>query len=525
MLGIVALALPLLSQERPLAPQQEVVSPVSVQQSPQLFAALCAAHAGGYESGVPESSLPGLEATIRREIARQGGPAVDALREFYRNHELADPGATLSRYVSYGLVISPPPQFHFVVEQEDIPPDAAALEGFSDLLAAYYREDNIEQLYARIQPLYRRPAAVTESLVADLMLLESGYIRQILKPSADRTFTVYIEPLVGARSNFRIYRGRYELVIDPTRTSSRDEIRHALLHFLLDNLALAHHPPIAGRKAILDVASRAPRLPTQFRDDIEGLADECLVKAVELRIQHLSAVQAQAALSAAEADGFVLIRPMYNALDAYEKGEDNLNAYYATLIQKIDLNAEAKRLARMQFAPADSQLPRPVEAQQVVAPSREVTELEQWLVEGESQLAEKDTRSARATFQRILEKYPNVPRAEYGLAVAVIVDGEVDRGLALLEQVVGELSNPAETTQGTGLGEITPGAKEKSYGPDPNTLAWAHVWLGRIYEHRGRKEQSGLEYRAALAVTGAPEGARAAAEKGLAETGSKGKTP
>ncbi len=521
------LAPPGVPQESPLVPRQEVISPVSVQQSPQLFAALCAARVGGYESGVPEGSSTQLEAAVRREISKQSGPAVDALREFYRNHELEDPGATLSRYVSYGLVISAPPRFQFVVEQEDIPPDAAALEGFTDLLAAYYREDNIEQLYSRVRPLYQRPAGEMERVVADLMLLESGYTRQILRPSAERTFTVYVEPLVGPRSNFRIYRGRYELVIDPTRASAKDETRHALLHFLLDNLALAHHPPLAGRKALLDVASRAPRLPTEYRDDIEALADECLVRAVELRIQHLPAVQAQAALSSAEADGFVLIRPVYNGLEVYEKGEENLNDYYARLIQKIDLNAEARRLAGMQFAPAETQSPQPVEAREAAPPRREVqvSELEEWLVEGESQLAEKDTHSARATFQRVLEKYPNVPRAQYGLAVSVIVDGEVDRGRALLEQVVAELSNPSAATQATGLGEEPSGGAQKGFAPDPGTLAWAHVWLGRIYEQRGRKEQSAVEYRAALAVTGAPPGARAAAERGLAATAPKGKSP
>jgi tetratricopeptide (TPR) repeat protein len=521
---MLSLALPGLTQEHRPTTSAEGVSPFSVQQSPQLFAALCAAHAGGYESGVPESALPMLESAIRREIAKQSGPAVDALREFYRNHELEDPGATLSRYVSFGLVIAPPPKFEFAVEQEEIPPDAAALEGLNPLLSAYYREAQVEQLYARVLPIYERHGRELEGIVSQTALLETGYIRQMLKPSPGHTFTVYTEPLVGSRSNFRIYGGRYALVIDPTRESAKDEIRHAMLHFLLDGMALAHHPPLAGRKQILDLASRAPRLPAEFRGDIEALADECLVKAVELRIQHLPALQSQAALSAAEADGFLLIRPMYSGLEAYEKGEDSLNTYYGQLIQKIDLNAEAKRMASVQFAPADAPLPQPAEARQVI-PRRELSELERWLIEGESQLAEKDTRRARVTFQRVLEKYPDVPRAQYGLAVSVIVDGEVDRGRTLLEQVVNELTNPGTATQGTGLGEEPAGAAPKGYGPDPGTLAWAHVWLGRIYEQRGRKEQAGVEYRAALAVTGAPDGACAAAQRGLGVTATKGKSP
>ena len=495
-----------------------------MQQSPQLFAALCAAHAGGYEAGVPETSLPPLEAAIRREILKQHGPAVDAVRDFYRNHELADPSATISRYVSYGLVISAPPRFDFVVDQDDIPPDAGALEGFTQLLSAYYREAQVEQLYERVKPIYERHAGDAERILGEVTLVETGYVRQILQPSSEHTFTVYTEPLVGARSNFRIYGGRYALVIDPTRESARNDIRHSLLHFLLDPLALAYHPPVAGRKAILDVAARAPRLPVEFQDDIEALTDECLVKAVELRIQHLPAAQAQAALAAAEADGFVLIRAMYSLLESYEKGEDSLNAVYSKMVEKIDLNAEAKRLANFQFAAAGTASEGPAEAH-AVPPRREVSELDRWLAEGESQLAAKDTRLARATFQRVLEKYPDVPRAQYGLAVAVIVDGEVDRGRTLLEQVVNELSNPDAAAQGSTLGGGAGAGDRKAYGPDPRTLAWAHVWLGRIYEERGRREQAGVEYRAALAVDGAPQAARAAAQRGLAATGAKSKSP
>jgi len=502
---------------------REPVSPVSVQQSPQLFATLCAAHIGGYDDGVPESEMSQLQAAVRREIVKAHGPAVETLREFYRNHELADPAASLSRYVSYGLVVGEPPRFEFQLNHEDLPPDVLALEGFAGLLTAYYGEAQLNLLYEQVKPAYAKRAADLERLVGQITLVETGYVRQILQPSAEHTFTVFIEPLVGARSNFRIYGGRYSLVMDPSLPASADEVRHSLLHFLLDSLALAHHPPLAGRKAILDVVARAPRLPGQLREDVEALTDECLVKAVELRIQHLPAAKAQAALDAAEADGLVLVRPIYNGLEAYEKGEDPLSAYYPKLIQKIDLTAEAKRMAGVRFAAAEAPS-RQARETHVVAPQQELSELDRWLAEGEAQLAQKDTRAARATFQRILEKFPGVPRAQYGLAVAIIVDGEVDRGKGLLDQVVSELTNPASVSQGSGLGAPQAGAAQPSIEPDPRTLAWAHIWLGRIYAERGRAEQAGVEYRAALAVEGAPETARAAAQRGL-DAGRKNQSP
>ena len=52
---------------------------------------------------------------------------------------------------------------------------------------------------------------------------------------------------------------------------------------------------------------------------------------------------------------------------------------------------------------------------------------------------------------------------------------------------------------------------------DPHTAAWAHIYLGRLYDTKEPSERSAAltEYKAALAVPNAPQDARAAAESGL----------
>ena len=532
--GLLLFVLPVAGQAPPPKPESTVVSPVTVEQSQHLFAALCAAYAGGYPIELPESQNS-FRIAVLRELSRHGafsktpGPALSALRDFYHNHELSDPGATLARYVSYGLVMGPPPKFEVTLSREDVPPDVLALEGFSEILAAWYQEAHLDALYQQARPAYEREARRLDHTLSEITVLETGYLRQILHPSATRSFTVYPEPLVGARSNFRTYGGRYSLVVDPQRESAADEIRHSMLHFFLDGLAMAHHPPVEGRKALLDVLSRAPRLPIEYRQDIVALADECLVKAVELRLQKLPPARAQVALDAAEADGFVLIRPIYTGLNAYEKSEDSLSTYYESLIRGVNLAAEAKRLANLKFAAASEAQTGETSAlasqpASLETPPVEVSELDQWLLDGENQLADKDTKAARATFERVLEKYPSVPRAQYGLAVCVIVEGEEDRGKALLEQVVAELnpSSRAPETRGTTLSGAPGPALPASALADSRTLAWAHVWLGRIYDQRGLHDLAGVEYRAALAVENAPQSALAAAQRGLAQQKPRG---
>jgi len=59
---------------------------------------------------------------------------------------------------------------------------------------------------------------------------------------------------------------------------------------------------------------------------------------------------------------------------------------------------------------------------------------------------------------------------------------------------------------------------------DPMVLAWSHVYLARIYDDEGQSDQARNQYQAALAVTGSPEQARQAAQKGLAAA-SRGEKP
>jgi len=64
------------------------------------------------------------------------------------------------------------------------------------------------------------------------------------------------------------------------------------------------------------------------------------------------------------------------------------------------------------------------------------------------------------------------------------------------------------------FGRLTTG--EHAALQDPLVLTWSHVYLARIYDDEGQKEQARTEYQAALAVNGGPEQARQAAQKELA---------
>lgn len=481
------------------APSARPPSSIRVDANPQLFATLCALYAAGHEADVSSAGSHPVRARIRGELLKQQGPATAAVRRYYREHLLADPAATLSRYISFALVAGPPPKFSYVLRHDELPPDVLAIEDFTDVLASFYREAQIERLWTQVAPEYDREIARLHAPVSQLVMSTSGYLRELIKPTSPRTFVVYVEPLVGAKTNFRNYGDHSAIVLSLGGELPRDEIRHALLHFLLDPLPGRYKPTVAAKKPLLDLAARAARLPAEHKEDFPAFLTECLVRAVELRMRRLPPEKLATAIDAAEGDGYVLVRAFVRELAKFEKAEPAMSFYFPDLLHGIETAAETKRLQGVQFAAALATEARAPEDAKPSAGAREASELDAWLTEGERQIASQNAAGAVAAFQRVLEKYPEQPRALYGLAVAAVLQGEAERAKELFHRLV---ARPVQRGAGTPA-------------QDPLLLAWSHVYLGRIHDVDGNRELAVSEYRAALSVEGAPEAARQAAQRGI----------
>ena len=461
-------------------------SGISVEASPQIFATMCALDAAGFEAD--ESTLadmPGRLA-LRADLLKAQGPTAEALRQFYRDHALSSPAETLSHYITLALVVGPPPRFQFQSERQALPPDVVTLDGFQELLVSFYREAHLDLRWAKVEPEYEPAVQRYQAALGRIVTSSNGYLREILKQSQGRTFTVYVEPLVGARTNFRNYGDHYSIVVG-TSGEPLDTIQHAYLHFMLDPLVLRQRQAVNTKSALLDIAARAPQLPVEYRQDFVALVDECLIKAVELRLRRLAPGQLEAALREADASGFVLVRPFAAELVKFEKAEPAMSYYFPDLIVGLDVAAERKRLQRITFAAA-----APAAAEQTATESVQPSELDRALAQGERELALQDIPAATATFEQVLAKYPDDARALYGLAIASVLSGKAERARELFEKFV---------------------AAPASADSVSNT-AWAHVYLGRIHDLKRERELAVNEYRAALAVEGAPEAARAAAQHG-----------
>jgi tetratricopeptide (TPR) repeat protein len=229
------------------------------------------------------------------------------------------------------------------------------------------------------------------------------------------------------------------------------------------------------------------------------------VRAVELKLKRISPSERDAALNANDADGYVLVRPIYRELTKYGQSEPSMKLYFPDLVRAIDLKVEQPRVASITFAEA---LPEERQAEElsnedVARRKRPVPttipndqDAIAALTEGERRLAEKNPRAAEISFRRVLAKYPDQIRAWYGMGMVAILDHDAVRA----KEVFGRLT----------VGEHAASA-------DPMVMAWSHVYLARILEDEGQVESAKAEYQAAITVQGAPTQAQQAAQKGLGD--------
>jgi len=481
-------------------------STVSVDGSEAMFTTICALLAAGFESNVSADNWTAFRAQMRERLRHQQGPAVEAVREFYRQHELRDPGATLSRYLWFGLVSGPAPTFQAVLRRDELPPEVIALEGFSEILSNYYQEQKIGQMWRQVQPIYEREVERLHDPVSQVVFVASGYLREILEQSGPRTFAIVVEPLVGRITNVRNFGNHYALVLSGGEQIPTDVVRHAFLHFLLDQLPLMYPHVTAVKRSLFEKAAAAPRLAPELKDDYASYFAECTVRAVELKLKRISPGEREAAMNRDDEDGYVLVKPLFGALPRFENSEPSMKLFFPDLVRAIDVGSEAKRLAAVRFAPAETVKPDDEVTAEEVARKRSAApttvpndaEVITALTEGERRIAEKNPRAAEASFQKVLTKYPDQARAWYGIGLVAMLDHDAARA----KQVFGRLT-----------------VGEHAATEDPMVLVWSHVYLARIYDYEGNSEVAKTEYRSALAVQGGPDQARQTAQKELATLG------
>jgi tetratricopeptide (TPR) repeat protein len=460
--------------------------------SEALFTVLAAINAAGYDANLDSNSNSPVRKRVREAIASKHLDSVDALKKFIADHHQEDPEAELSQYMSFALSIEGPPDFHYWLAAQEIPPDVRKLDGLNELIANFYSEAGVENLWKQAQPEVLQVVQEYHGGVTQAVLETNAYLRNVTSGARGRRFQIYVDVL-GAPNQIqtRSYKYNYFVVVTPSPEPQSDQVRHAYLHFLLDPLSLRYFDQWARLKGVGEFAEAAPALDEAYKNDFMLLATECVIKAVESRLTR-GAQNRQALVNQAVSQGFVLTAALADGLAAYEKQPESLRFYFPDLLGQIDLEHEDRRLQKVEFAKdatVHKARPAPVPPAPVVSGAAKV------LAEAEDLYGKRDLPGARETYRKVLElpaENPVHARAYYGLARVAALDRDPELAERLFQKTL-EMS------------------------PDDDTKSWAYLYLGRLSDAAGERAQAEKHYRAALAVHGAPEQVKVAAEKGLAQ--------
>ena len=105
-------------------------------------------------------------------------------------------------------------------------------------------------------------------------------------------------------------------------------------------------------------------------------------------------------------------------------------------------------------------------------------------------MARGEYDQAREGFNKLVELYGAQPRFTYGLALVATQQKQP-------EQAAGYFAETARRAS------------------DPRMRAWAHIYLGRLYDGNNQRKEALTEYEAALGAGDVSPDTRAAAEQGL----------
>jgi tetratricopeptide (TPR) repeat protein len=488
----VVFAMPLLAQQ--LQPTDRVVGQNQAGQnqldaSPTIFAVMVALNASGFDTDKDSPTNSPLRRQVRDYFAVQRYDSLDALRRFIRDHRLKDPSADLSQYISYALSVSDPPNFEYRYPISALPPDVDRLDGFTPLLAAFYRDAHLNDLWRRVQPFYNEALAQLQEPVARAVLQDNAYLRNSTSGFLGRRFQIYVD-LFGPPNQVqtRSYVDDYFVVVTPAADPPSDAIRHSYLHYLLDPLPLKFSKVLEEKRALSDYALGSPILEEQYKNDFVLLTTECLIKAVESRIDRKPA-QVDQALK----EGFVLTPALAEQLVEFEKQDVSLRLYFPELIGGIDLKREEQRLDHIDFVSARASRRVQTVTREVAPP--ELTGVDKTLADAEKAYIARDLAQSRDLFLQVLkqtEQQTMHAKAYYGLARITVLERDPETGDRLFRKVL-ELE------------------------PDPETKSWTLLYLGRLADSQNLHDEALDHYKAALAVEGAPDAVRKAAEQGLKE--------
>lgn len=460
----------------------------SIDVSDTLFSVVSAMNVCGYDQELSSSSP--IRMQVRADLVEasklpHAAAAANEMCRFYQDHRQGDATHDLAQYVSLALNLGPAPGFEPKLKEADLPPDAAYVLGFVPVLKQYYAAAGLHSIWLKHQAQYDALIDQFHDPVSRMINATDTYLRMPMSGYSGRSFTVYFEPMAApGQVNSRNYlQDTYYLVVSPTGDNIHmDALRHTYLHFVLDPL-IAKRATALNRLAPVLLSVQTAPMEVDYKRDMGLLVLECLIRAIEARNpmdSKLPEKDRSALVQRDEAEGFVLTGYFYDQLRQFEKAGIGLQDAFPNWLHDIDVQQQKKRASQIAYAPAAT--PDVMQSSQRASQKR-IDMAEQALASGNPAEAEKLAQAS-------LTANEDSARAYFVLAKVASFKGDMEGAQA-------DFQKAADT------------------GKDPHVASWSHIYLGRIYDIQGERDDAVAQYKAALAIADAPPDAKSAADKGL----------
>jgi tetratricopeptide (TPR) repeat protein len=487
---------------------------VSLETNEAMFDMAVALNACGYDTGVDESDP--VRKRVRDEVnqATVGSARArddrDKLCLFIDQHRLDDPGRTLAQYISLALFLTPPPQMTPSVEQEDLPPDAAGVELILPLLRKFADDAELHVIWVENHVAYEDMENRLHTPLSQMIVSTNYYLKVPASTGSGRRFLVVLEPMLSPEeTNARVYGQDYVVVASPKDGQIRMQlVRHAYLHYEIEPLLFQREDSLDRLLPLLKAVDDAP-LQFTFKSDIVALVIESMIRAIEARtmetgvevakippgLTHSAAEPYERARAASlekiaaikqknvdhsMAQGYVLAQYFYDQLIDFEKNPEGLDEAIGPMVYGMDMATEVHRAKKLTFDAHGEDDPM----------SRAPVALK-GLDQAELKLMKGDVAGAGAIAQQALDSHTgDAGQADFILARVALMKGKIDDAEAAFKDAL-------------------------TASKTPRTLAWSHIYLGRIFDVEEQRDDALTEYKAALTVRDGQPDTKEAAETGI----------
>src|SRR5262249_17735127 len=134
------------------SPDQTTEQSIVAEPDLTVFTVMAAINAAGYDSGADRADPSSIRVRVRKDLSERSIPSLPALREFYKEHRLADSARDVSQFISLALMLGSPPKFEFTLSTVNLPRDVLELQDMVPLIAAFYEQANVPALWNKYRP-------------------------------------------------------------------------------------------------------------------------------------------------------------------------------------------------------------------------------------------------------------------------------------------------------------------------------------------------------------------------------------